>query len=194
MLCHSFSVFSLFALDWAFVGLGAPLTGRVRATVDADGDAIVAFALHPNDREVVVACKSGLVKHWRLGAAAHDGACYADADAGEWLDANEHDDDFAESVAADAAAAAAAESDDQAAPNKQHTLVRSFKGHEMDVTEIAFDLSATLIATASLDRTIRVRSCDRDLLLSGSFAFVSSLIVMASDLFFTNLRCYLIIW
>ena len=146
-----------------FSGLiSAPcVPGRVRATVDADGDAILAFALHPNDREVVVACKSGLVKHWRLGAAAHDAAtaAYADADPSEWLDASEHDDDFAESVAADAASAAAAENEGEAAPNKQHTLVRSFKGHEMDVTEIAFDLSATLIATASLDRTIRVRFC-----------------------------------
>lgn len=53
-------------LVWTHVG-----TGQVAATLNVgDGDSILAFACAPNDTDVMVACRSGLIKHFTVGLAA----------------------------------------------------------------------------------------------------------------------------
>jgi tricorn protease-like protein len=41
-------------------------TGTVAHTVEAESDAILAFALHKNEQDLVIACQSGLIKHIKL--------------------------------------------------------------------------------------------------------------------------------
>ncbi len=49
-------------------------TGQVAATLDGDGDSILAFGCAPNDTDVVVACRSGLIKHFTVDLATASAA------------------------------------------------------------------------------------------------------------------------
>ena len=81
------------------------MNGKIMNIIENNSDEFITFILANNDNDLLIACKSGLIKHYKLNI---------------------------------------------------NNCVNTFKGHEMLITNMSIDPTNTLLATSSIDRTIRI--------------------------------------